>query len=247
MKNGIAGIAILAFSVLIVGNMFSQDISSDVSGKISALENRVQELENLMNNPEFTSLTIKNNDNSSSIRFVAYGNCPRIIFYDKDGNESVEVGISDWFKNGLITMYSNDKKNNTYFWNGAFIPNKTQWAILKINSENNVESYLSDKLIKKSFVVSYYFDTNDNINKISVVVDTITQPIWNYYIGTGKFSVSDREIRLAYIEAGNYIQKEIIIPQLNILFDKYDLNIIFTMKGYSIGTWTNGDMKLSGE
>lgn len=91
---------------------------------------------------------------------------------------------------------------------------------------------------------------------LTVYVDSKTQPTWSVHLGQGRFSVSDREVRLAYQEAADYVFETMIDPSLPTTY-KYPSEseeptdvifvIHFTIQGYAVGTWTNGTMKLEGE
>lgn len=140
----------------------------------------------------------------------------------------------------------------------------TQWrdSELRITAYQNCEEALSEKLTKTS-LRAYY--SPDYVNMLvgageettfTVYVDTKTQPTWNVHLGQGRFSASDREVRLAYQEAADYVFETMIEPSLPIAYthpseseEPTDVTFVihFTVQGYEVGTWTNGVMKLAGE
>ena len=140
----------------------------------------------------------------------------------------------------------------------------TQWrdSELRITAYHNCEEALSEKLVKTSLKAFYSPDLVNVLmgtgqeSTLTMYVDTKTQPTWNVHLGLGRFSVSDREVRLAYQEAADYVFEAMVEPSLPITFthpweseEPTDVIFVihFTIQGYAVGTWTNGTMKLEGE
>jgi len=238
-------IAIITMCVTV--NAFGQsDEGVDLQGKIIELEARIIELEEILDKAEFKRIEVKNEGSDASIVIGVEGQFPFIKIFDSDGNAAIEIGISEWLIDSLITIYGQSR--NAYLWNGGYIPSEMEWEILKMTASENNESFLSTKLNKQGFDAAIIYNDKDKKHEISVFIDTITQPIWNVYLGDGRFSVSDREVRAAYNEAAIFIRDNIIGKRFNdIIGEDYNIVIYFTNRGSSIGVWTNGVMKLSGE
>jgi len=128
-------------------------------------------------------------------------------------------------------------------YNAEHIPIFAQWMELEFTAVHNHESYLTDKLVRTD-CVAYLLE-----DRLSICVDTRTQPGWDVYLGEGRFSVSDRELRAAYTEATNRILKDIRIyfPEKESGLSDQEIEIAFAIYGSEVGVWKGGVFKLEGE
>ena len=117
------------------------------------------------------------------------------------------------------------------------------YSALELTARRNHENYLTEKLIKTGAAFSLQRD------KLQVIVGTKCQPSWNKHKGGGEWSVSDRELRQAYKEAAKTILKEIRryfpLPESGLMDD--EIEIVFFIRGFEVGTWSGGKFKLAGE
>lgn len=77
---------------------------------------------------------------------------------------------------------------------------------------------------------------------LDVLVDTVAQESWPVHAGGTEFSISDGELMLAYMEAG-----EIVLGWIGRYFPGIDpraVNIVFTIKGYMVGSYQQGKFTL---
>lgn len=170
----------------------------------------------------------------------------RAKIYNSDGKLAIEMGISEWFMDSLITVYGQTK--NAYMWNGAYIPSRVEWEVQKMVAEENNESFLSTKLNKQGLSANMFYNSVEKKQELSIYIDTNTQATWNVYLGNGRFSVSDREVKAAYIEAGTFVKNEIVGKRFDeIVSSDFNVVVYFSNRGSSVGVWKNGDMKLTGE
>jgi len=146
-----------------------------------------------------------------------------------------------------IVLKKNDNSKRIDIWEESYILTKSEWAINYVNTKFNNLGYLSDKLKKIALFVNYFYDFQKLKYQINIDINTENQPTWNYYIGNGKFSISDREVKVAYSEAANYVKESIITKHLNSYFKEYDLNIYFYYRGTYICKSINGVTMLDGE
>lgn len=126
-------------------------------------------------------------------------------------------------------------------YNESYTPTFADWRALDLTAAHNNESYLSDKLIKTGFGV-YLLPTG-----ITVGVGTKTQPSWDTYLGNGRFSVSDRELRAAYLEAVEEIFEIIDLAFIGSGLQRSHVKIIFSIRGSDVATFKNNQLKLEGE
>lgn len=118
-------------------------------------------------------------------------------------------------------------------------------GLVRMIAVMNTDAYgLTDRLIKKSFNADIIQSTAEKPSNIMAMVDTLTQPIWNVYRGNGRFSVSDRELRATYQEAGTVVCKD-ICGFFPVSMDR--VTIQFSINGAYVGVWRDGVMKLAGE
>ena len=119
---------------------------------------------------------------------------------------------------------------------------------MALNAEKNTSGYLTEKLVKTALVASYSWNQETKNYDVQLQVDTDPQPVWSsIYLGTGRFSVSDREVRQAYQEAALYVLN-LAERYLKDTFPAgYGMKIDFTIKGFSVGTYCDGQMSLAGE
>jgi hypothetical protein len=242
----------IAFFILLIPILaFAQTTSTDksqtdVAGRIAALEARIAALENNTKMLQQDKIVIVGSKSKSRIELRIDQERPIIQLYDKDDKLILELGLSEWFGQPLVTIQNGDVVS--YFWPGAEMISENQWKDIKTTAEQNCQGYLSDKLLKGSLVVNSNYDFSIKKWLVEIVVDSLTQPAWNYYTGTGKFSVTDREVRAAYLEAGKYIYEKIVLKEYTQEYMKdCSVKIYFAIKGYDVGIWEDGNMKLTGE
>ena len=129
------------------------------------------------------------------------------------------------------------------------IPESAELKVLEMNAWLNTDAYgLTDKLVKKSFRAELVRlpqeEEGDLPYGIRAVVDTKTQGRWNTYLGAGRFSVSDRELKVAYEEAAAALLSDITDF---LWISSGDLEIVFQIDTNYVGTWKNGVMQLVGD
>lgn len=162
----------------------------------------------------------------------------RIVIRDEEGRVRIELAVIDG--EPTIRMLSET---------GVPVCSLTaiDVDILEMNSTLNTALYaLTPKVIKNSFYCVKYRPDGSNNWYLGVVVDTRPQVGWNVYIGEGKFSVSDDEVRRAYREAG----ETVVNTMLNFLAMGTDPDIIvvdFRINSVHIGVYTRGVMELANE
>ena len=120
----------------------------------------------------------------------------------------------------------------------AHISTWAEWAALCFTAHYNSEECLSGRLVKTGLNV-YLEDCLD------LLVGTNTQPDWNVYLGSGRFSCSDREVRAAYEEAAEKLMKHVRVWFSGIADE--DVRIDFEILGSEVGTGQGGKMTLEGE
>jgi len=125
-----------------------------------------------------------------------------------------------------------------------YLPTKAEWRGMQLTANQNCEGSLSDKLIK-THLQTFVLPTG-----IILSVDTKPQPGWNVYLGNGRFSCSDREVRAAYAEAADRGSGTDIMNLVRLslpgIADE-DVVMHFYIRGGSVGTWTDGVMTLVGD
>ena len=121
----------------------------------------------------------------------------------------------------------------------AYTPTLAEWRGIVLCSICNSSSYLTDRLLRCSMVAVA------KPAHLFVNVDTKTQPGWNTYLGNGRFSCSDREVRAAYEEAAAEGMQFVwvLFPEIS----ESDVQIEFQIQGALVGTWQGGKMTLEGE
>ena len=122
-------------------------------------------------------------------------------------------------------------------YNGTVTLTYADYYALVLTAYYNNTSAMTDKLIKTSFwcVIGE--------SSIDIVVDTMVSDNWNVYSSGGVFTASDREVRLAYQEAGDYIMK-IVLEQF-VGVTNQDVRIIFRIEGYLVGVYQGGIFALA--
>ena len=122
-------------------------------------------------------------------------------------------------------------------YNGTVTLTYADYYALVLTAYYNNTSVMTDKLIKHGFwcVIGE--------NSIDVVVDTMVSDSWNVYSSEGIFIASDREVRLAYQEAGDYIMK-IVLDQF-VGITNQNIRIIFRIEGYLVGVYQGGIFALA--
>ena len=122
----------------------------------------------------------------------------------------------------------------------AYVPTLAEWRALWFTAYQNCTDALSDGLVKTSANIHLA-----DPSCLKVEVDTETQSGWDVYLGNGRFSCSDGEVRAAYEEAA----EELMVP-LRFCFREIaddDVRIAFAIKSSPVGTWQGGKMTLKGE
>lgn len=113
---------------------------------------------------------------------------------------------------------------------------KGELAALQLTAYYNNTGALTSKLIRQSLRALL------GPMSLDVVVDTVAQESWPAHLGGSQFSVSDGEVMLAYMEAG-----EAVLGWVNRYFPNISpraVNIIFTIKGFVVGTYQQGKFTL---
>ena len=241
----------LTLVVLLVSNIsFAQSSKTsqdDMAKKIDVLTDRITQLEAQLKLATFESILVKDPSSQASVLIQVEKGNPSITVFDKNCTKKIEIGISQLIDDSLISLYGDQPAKNVYLWRESCIPNKIDWAIVAMNAETNTAGYLSDKLVKTVFNSRYTWNQAKSTYEVSVQVNTETQPIWNNYLGTGRFSVSDREVKQAYQEAAAYVITTLGRYLDQVMPNGYSPIINFTIKGYSVGTWRDGEFTLDGE
>lgn len=126
---------------------------------------------------------------------------------------------------------------NKYFYlsdqlNTEVTMTKGELGALQLTAYYNNTGSLTSKLVRQS--VRAYL----NSLSLDVFVDTAVQDSWPVHTGGSSFSISDAELSLAYIEAG-----EVVLGWVNRYFPDINIravNIVFTIKGFKLGTYQQG-------
>ena len=147
---------------------------------------------------------------------------------------------------GWAVASNQEYKKHSYLsdlFNVECTPTFADWSALKFTAANNSEGFLTDKLIRTGCLLLLME------HELEVFIGTHTQPDWNMYLGNGRFSVSDRELRAAYIEAVDEILSMIrtYFPEEESDLSDHEIAMYFAIHGTSVGTWQGGVFKLGGE
>ena len=126
---------------------------------------------------------------------------------------------------------------NRYFYlsdqlNTDVTMTKGELGALQLTAYYNNTGALTSKLVRQS--LRAYLSSLS----LDVFVDTAVQDSWPVHTGGSSFSISDAELSLAYIEAG-----EVVLGWVNRYFPDINIravNIIFTIKGFKMGTYQQG-------
>jgi len=174
---------------------------------------------------------------------------PRISIYDKNGLGvlAIEGGEGGSFSIFRPWLGDSPDSNATVLnsWS-TMVPTFYQWVTLQMVAAQNVGGWALTDKINKQGLTAFYDDTaEEGAVRLFLTVNTITQPSWNKHTGLGQFSVSDREVRTAYELAGNAVLE--IVRSYYGYMAPTELEIVFYIQGYLVGTWVNGKMKLAGE
>ena len=183
----------------------------------------------------------------------------RIVLKDSAGRDRIVMSVDE--ETPEIIMFSEDGEalitltaalGGVIFVTGDGVPwfatgnsataTKEVASALYATAYLNCEGYLTDNLIRTSCLVTPGEGWEEPADLWRVSVATDTQPSWNYHIGAGRFSVSDGEVRNAYRDAGDNISQSLINYA-----GKHNYEIHFTIKGYDVGTYRDGEMTLKGE
>ncbi|NPV54739.1 MAG: hypothetical protein HPY71_14690 [Firmicutes bacterium] len=154
------------------------------------------------------------------------------------------VALSAVKEGGFVSIHNPQGVSAVTITQDSVVPENNDWKAFKLTARLNTGGWaLAQKLNQVSFTVVP--SVVDRL-KLEAQVNTTCQPSWNFYLGQGRFSVSDREVRAAYEEAGNYVFEEYIQPVFSQV-SKNEVKITFFIQSYEVGTWRNGVMKLKGE
>jgi len=197
------------------------------------------------------SLVMKDAEGRVRVELTMNDSTPELRFYDTNGKVRLLLSVpDDGPRIMLLTedgefaytgLYLNRNDDGWVSVSSSHVPTDWEWLVLESIAKNNAFDALTEKLCKIGFDLAYLPWQPGNETLIAVV-NTTTQPAWNYHIGQGKFSVSDREVRAAYMEAAEYVKSKLLpsLPAKTVIIE-------FLIQGYKVGTWTNGVMKLVGE
>ena len=121
-----------------------------------------------------------------------------------------------------------------------YIPTWADWQRVRTNAARNCEEYLTDRLKRRSFVITQGPDHQ------VVGVDTWPQPDWlDAWKGKGRFSCSDRELRATYQEAAEATM--ITVKSYFSGATTENTLVSLTIMGYPVGVYWNGKLTLEGE
>lgn len=198
-------------------------------------------------------LVIRDSQGRARIELAVEDGDPVIRLIDEYGNPVFDLLAVPGPEGFRFRTYSGGSMGN---WDPVdimtmdhHIPESAELSVLDMNAWLNTDAYgLIDKLIKRSFRAELVRIPQDEEGYssygIRAVVDTKTQPTWNTYLGAGRFSVSDRELKVAYEEAAEALVSEIA----DFLWIWHEnVEIAFHINGSYVGTWKNGVMKLVGD
>ncbi len=172
---------------------------------------------------------------------------PRVTLYDDRGVgmlaiESVGWGTFSFF----LPWMSEESRERRVLDFTTVIPTSIQWDTLRMVAEQNVLGWALTQKITKLGLTAFYDESADKDDiHLYLSVNTNPQPVWNTHTGGGRFSVSDREVRAAYKEAGDAVLG-IVNSYLPVL-SPTQIRIMFYVNTYPVGTWHDGVMKLAGE
>ena len=109
---------------------------------------------------------------------------------------------------------------------------KGELAALQLTAYYNNTGALTGKLMRQSLRAML------GSMSLDVFVDTLVQEGWPVYKYGAEFTVSDGEVMLAYIEAG-----DVVLGWVNKYFPNISpgaVNIVFTVRGFKIGSYKQG-------
>lgn len=137
----------------------------------------------------------------------------------------------------LIMLLGTAYAATRYFYlsddlNKEITVSKGELGALQLTAYYNNTGALTSKLVRQG--LRAYL----NSLSLDVFVDTAVQDTWPVHIGGSSFSISDAELSLAYIEAG-----EAVLVWVNRYFPDINVravNVIFTVKGFKLGTYQQG-------
>lgn len=192
-------------------------------------------------------------DEAGRERVVIRGdeNGGQLEMFNKGGEKQVELQFTEGVGGSILikSPLGSSLLNGRTLWLGESILWEDRLKALYLTAYLNTGGWaLTQKLSQTSFTIDaglIPLPAPDGV-KLEVQVNTTCQPTWNFHLGQGRFSVSDREVRVAYEEAGNYVFEKYIQPAFPKV-SKNEVKITFFIQGYEVGTWRNGVMKLKGE
>jgi hypothetical protein len=109
---------------------------------------------------------------------------------------------------------------------------KGEFAALQLTAYYNNTGSLTSRLVRQSVRAML------GPMSLDVLVDTFVQESWPVHKGGTEFSISDAELMLAYMEAG-----EVVLGWVGRYFPDIStraVNIIFTIKGFKLGVYQQG-------
>jgi len=197
---------------------------------------------------EVERLVLKDKEGAIRAELVMDGDVAIFRMFDVEGAKRVELGVG--YSPSLVFY----PPPSLVFYPPTGQPeitaiNAVSWNLLALKARENTCGWaLTNKINKLSFDI-YLLDPPIDGVRLRAFVNTDTQPSWSVHKGGGAFSVSDREVKAAYLEAGRYVLDNIIWPAVSGIhtFQKSDVEILFFIRGYEVGLWRNGVMKLTGE
>lgn len=178
---------------------------------------------------------------------------PVLVMYDPNGREVISLlGFAGWPGLTLSAYEGGNLKSVTIVYASnvaaaaSYVPSVQSWRALKMTADQNVGGYaLTTKLQKIGLIAHEVFLSGGPV-QLRLQVNTQTQPSWNYHVGQGRFSVSDREVKNAYKEAGDYIVQQ-LVPVYFPDMKAENVEIEFYVSSYKVGKYYNGVMTLEGE
>jgi len=218
-----------------------------VSATATCQEVSSTETESDVETIEVQRLVIKDANGRIRIELTVQDDCPQIMFRNEYGSVILAISARNRDEYSIwqpeLGMFQPER---TVLNLQSMIPTWNQWDMLNMIANLNSGGYaLTEKLNMTAFNAHFNPDAGPQDVRIRATINTETQPGWNYHMGTGRFSISDREVRSAYQEAG-----EVALTLIKVYFP-YDgrrqVAIRFLIKGYTVGEWHNGTMTLDGE
>lgn len=261
MRQRTAAITVLVALAITVGPAVGQE-----TVELGALEGRIQALERQLagllsffgdaRNPTFETLTLAKDGLATRMVLGASGLSVETL---SDGimiarvaaemvvpTAGLEAGYGS-MQLRMVTVGEAMEQGLTILPTDVILT-RGEYDALRLTAYLSGEQFLTTKL-KTVTVRVYHVGGTWAIGGLAVEVNTATQPSWNVYLGRGRFSVSDRELRAAYTEAGAAFA-EMVRAEIDTTTDAYILVVHFAIRGSSVGRWNgwgDGVLTLEGE